>query len=75
MTRRGYRFEPAADGTTVTESFEIITDMPWYFRVSDRLLMGVNNRGADLVDNMSATLKRLRSVPETPPFSVVKGSE
>ena len=65
MTRWGYRFDRVADGTTVTESFEMLRDMPWYFRLSDRLLMGVKNRKSDLEDNMAETLQRLRSAAES----------
>src|SRR5258706_1140585 len=29
MTKWSYRFEPSSDGTTVTETFEMLADMPW----------------------------------------------
>ena len=64
MTKWSYRFEPASNGTTVTESFEMINDMPGYFRLGDRLLMGVKDREADLEQNMSDTLGRLKSTLE-----------
>jgi uncharacterized protein YndB with AHSA1/START domain len=60
MTKWSYRFEPAGDGTTVTESFEMLLDMPWYFTATDRLLMGVKDRKADLEANMGVTLQRLK---------------
>ncbi len=66
MTRWGYRFERVADGsTTVTESFEMLTGMPWYFRLSDRLLIGVKNRKSDLEENMAETLARLKAAVES----------
>jgi len=60
MTKWSYRFEPVVDGTQVTESFEMLRDMPSYFRLADRLLMGVNDRQADLVKGMGETLERLK---------------
>ena len=56
MTRWTYRFEPVTGGTDVTETFEMLRDMPWYFRVADRLLMGVADRQADLEANLTKTL-------------------
>jgi len=66
MTRWTYRFEAIADGTEVTESFEMLRDMPWYFRLADRLLMGVTDREADLKTNLEETLQRLKRVAEGP---------
>jgi hypothetical protein len=64
MTKWSYRFEPAGDGTAVTESFEMLLDMPWYFTVTDRLVMGVKDRKADLEANMGVTLQRLKVAVE-----------
>jgi hypothetical protein len=61
MTRWSYRFESTPGGTNVTESFEMLRDMPWYFRLADRLLMGVKDRKADLETNMGETLRRLKA--------------
>ena len=63
-TRWTYRFEALADGTEVTESFETLQDLPWYFRLADRLLMGVTDRQADLETNLQETLRRLKAVAE-----------
>ena len=63
MTKWSYRFEPAGDGTDVTESFEILNDIPWYFNLSERL-MGVKDRRADLEAGMRATLERLKTAAE-----------
>jgi Polyketide cyclase / dehydrase and lipid transport len=65
MTKWSYRFEPAADHTLVTESFELLRDMPWYFRLADRFLMGVTDRKADLEANMHETLRRLKAATES----------
>jgi Polyketide cyclase / dehydrase and lipid transport len=64
MTKWTYEFSPAGDVTTVTESFEMLHDMPWYFRVTDRVLMGVKDRKADLETNMGETLRRLKTATE-----------
>jgi Polyketide cyclase / dehydrase and lipid transport. len=64
MTRWSYRFEPTSHGTIVTESFEMLADMPWYFALGDRFLMGVKDRQADLEKNMAETLQRLKSASE-----------
>ena len=64
MTKWSYRFEPTSNGTTVTESFEMLADMPWYFVLGDRLLMGVKDRHADLEKNMADTLQRLKAASE-----------
>jgi hypothetical protein len=67
MTKWSYRFEPAAEGTTVTESFEMLNGVPWYFRLSERVLMGVRDRKADLEANMRQTLERLKAAAEGDP--------
>jgi hypothetical protein len=64
MTKWCYRFEPAGDGTSVTESFEMLADVPWYFTVSERWLMGVKDRKADLEAAMGLTLQRLKVAAE-----------
>ncbi len=61
MTKWTYRFEPAAGGTDVVESFEIITTLPFYIRLTDRYLIGVKDRAADLEGNMRRTLEKLKA--------------
>jgi hypothetical protein len=63
MTKWSYRFEPEGDGTKVTESFELLLDVPWYFNLTERL-MGVKDRKADLEAGMRATLERLKAAAE-----------
>ena len=65
MTRWRYRMTPSPGGANVTESFEMLRTMPWYFRLADRLLMGVQDRKADLETNMTETLRRLKTGVET----------
>ena len=64
MTKWTYRFDPVVGGTNVAESFEMLRDMPWYYCIADRYLMGIKDRRADLVSNMEATLQRLRAATE-----------
>lgn len=64
MTLWSYRFEATSSATKVTESFEMLRTMPWYFRLADRLLMGVQDRKADLETNMTETLRRLKDGAE-----------
>ena len=67
MTKWTYRFEPApndGDATTVTESFEMLRNMPGYFKVADRLFMGVADRKADLEAGIRETLERLKDAVE-----------
>ena len=65
MTKWRYQFEPAADGgTDVTESFEMMADLPWYISFFERRLMGVEDRKADLEAGMQRTLERIKAVAE-----------
>jgi len=66
MTRWTYKFEPVDGGTEVTESFEMLQDRPWYFALPTVVLMGINDRKANLETNMAETLRRLKAVIENP---------
>jgi hypothetical protein len=55
-----YQFEPKGDGTDVTESFELSND--WYLRLY-WLLLGWA-RGKTNVENMQATLERIKAAAE-----------
>lgn len=63
-TKWRYDFEPDHGGTTVTESFEMMADLPWYLRLVERVLMRVKDRKSDLESNMSETLTRLKAAVE-----------
>ena len=64
-TKWSYRFEPAADGgSDVSESFELMDDLPIYIRLSDRYLMGIKDRKVDLEQGMQQTLERIKKVAE-----------
>lgn len=64
ITKWSYRLEPAPDGTVVTESFEMLADVPWYYVLSERYLMRIKDRRANLEKNMAETLERLKSATE-----------
>ena len=63
-TKWSYRFEPAGTGTTVTESFEMLDDMPKAIAFVERYLMRVSDRKADLEKNMAETLARIKAAAE-----------
>jgi uncharacterized protein YndB with AHSA1/START domain len=63
-TRWSYELEPDGSGTRVTESFETLVDVPWYFVASERWLMRIKDRKADLEANMATTLERLKTAVE-----------
>jgi uncharacterized protein YndB with AHSA1/START domain len=65
LTKWTYRFEEATDGgTDLTESFEIMNDLPWYINFGDRHILGIEDRKADLEANMAKTLGRIKAVAE-----------
>ena len=64
MTKWTYAFENASDnGTDVTESFEMLDDVPWYITFS-QLLMGITDRKANLEAGMRRTLERIKAIAE-----------
>jgi hypothetical protein len=67
LTTWTYRMKAEGFGTDVTESFELLRNIPWYLRLWRRSLMGVKDRRSDLEVNMHQTLKRLKSVAEQTP--------
>jgi ribosome-associated toxin RatA of RatAB toxin-antitoxin module len=64
LTTWTYRMEADGSGTVVTESFELLRDIPWYLRLWRRSFMGVKDRRSDLEVNMEHTLVGLKSVAE-----------
>jgi len=65
LTRWTYRFEEEADGgTAITESFEILNDLPWYINFGDRYVLGIKDRRADLEQAMQETLGRIKKAAE-----------
>lgn len=65
-TRWTYRFEPDGDGTKVTESFEMLRDVPWYINFAEKYVMRVKDRKADLEAGMATTLARIKQAVEAP---------
>ncbi len=64
LMRWRYQFEPALGGTDLTESFELVGDLPWYISFVQRSLMGIKDRRADLEAGMQRTLERIKAVAE-----------
>jgi uncharacterized protein YndB with AHSA1/START domain len=63
-TKWSYRFEPDAGGTKVTESFEILNDVPGFLVFVERHFMRIKDRKADLESGMQKTLGRLKAAVE-----------
>ena len=64
-TRWTYRFESASGGTDVTESFELLRDVPGAVAfIVYRCLLRVKDRRADLEANMRHSLAALKAAAE-----------
>jgi hypothetical protein len=60
-----YRFEPAAGGTTVTESRELMDPRPLSARLFTRLFLGgVDEHDDELREGMATSLGRLKALAE-----------
>ena len=59
-----YRITATESATEVTESFELLRDIPWYIRFWRRSFMGVTDRKADLEANMRHTLLNIKAAAE-----------
>ena len=68
-TRWTYRIEPDGSGSKLTESFEMLRDLRWYYAFAERWLMRVEDRRADLERGMTETLERIKRVVESEPSS------
>jgi Polyketide cyclase / dehydrase and lipid transport len=65
--RWSYRFDTEGTGTKITESFEMLRDIRWYYAIAERWLMRVKDRRADLERGMAETLQRIKQVVEAEP--------
>jgi len=63
-TKWTYRFEPDGAGTKLTESFEMMRDMPFIVAAFEKYLMRVKDRQAELVTGMEQTLARIKAAVE-----------
>ena len=63
-TRWTYRFDAEGTGTKLSESFEMLRDIRWYYAFAERWLMRVKDRKADLERGMAVTLDRIKCVVE-----------
>lgn len=59
-----YRFDPAGDEVTVTESFELVKPLGFFSRLLTRVTTGVKDREADLTAGARATLAALKKAAE-----------
>jgi hypothetical protein len=64
-TRWTYRFDADGARTRLTESFEMLRDLRWYYALAERWLMRVKDRRADLERGMTVTLERIKRVVES----------
>jgi len=64
LTKWTYRFEPDGAGTKVTESFEMLEDQPGFLDFVEKYFMRIKDRRADLIEDMKATLGRIKSAVE-----------
>ena len=60
-----YRFDADGTGTRLTESFEMLRDLRWYYAAAERWLMRVKDRRADLERGMTVTLERIKRAVES----------
>lgn len=59
-----YLMQPEGSGTRLWESYEVLTPSPGWMNWLVGKLMGVDDREADLLQGMRATLERMRSAAE-----------
>jgi uncharacterized protein YndB with AHSA1/START domain len=64
LTKWTYRFEPDASGSKVTESFEMVNDMPSYIAAFEKYVMRVKDRRTELIADIEKTLARIKSAVE-----------
>ena len=64
LTKWCYHFEPDAGGAKVTESFEMINDVPGVITFAEKYIMLIKDRKADLEQGMRATLERIKTAVE-----------
>ena len=64
--RWGYRFEPDADGTLVTEYRDQQRETPFYVKLVQRSGLIGRDREKLLVDGMQQTLERVKEAAEGP---------
>jgi uncharacterized protein YndB with AHSA1/START domain len=64
QTKWTYRFEASGEGTRVSESFELVRDLPLYVDLFERYVLGTKDRRSDLEANLRATLGRIKEVVE-----------
>lgn len=64
QTKWSYHFEPDGGGAKVTESFEMMNDVPGAVVFAEKYIMRVKDRRADLQQDMAKTLQRVKAAVE-----------
>ena len=64
LTKWSYTFEPDGGGAKVTESFEMLEDVPGAIVFAEKYIMRIKDRKADLEKDMAKTLKRIKAAVE-----------
>ena len=64
LTKWSYRFEPDGGGAKVTESFEMMADVPGAIVFAEKYIMRIKDRKADLERDMAKTLERIKTAVE-----------
>lgn len=64
ITKWSYRFEPDDGGAKVTESFEMLNDVPGIITFAEKHIMRIKDRKADLEKDMAKTLERIKAAVE-----------
>ena len=64
LTQWSYQFEADGEGTTVTESFEMLNDEPLLPDLAQKYVMRIKDRRADLENDMQETLARIKTAVE-----------
>jgi hypothetical protein len=63
-TKWTYHLEPAGTGTSLTESFEMLRDLPIYVWVVERFVLRMKDRRALLDANLRTSLQAIKTVVE-----------
>ncbi|MGZ6909962.1 MAG: SRPBCC family protein [Acidimicrobiia bacterium] len=64
LTLWSYRMEPEGSGTRLSESFEMLKDLPRVYGIVDKYVMRIDDRAADLERAMQQTVERIKRAVE-----------
>ena len=75
FTRWSYRMIPHPSGCLLVEEVSMCVDLPLAALLYERLALRVTDRPADLRGNLDNSLRRLRTIIESPPVAVAGRGE